>query len=69
VLYYHAGIVTKRAERAEFEAYGCDVFLLQTNPRARDARPGAGWVKLWQGSRPGDKSEAFVLYRLQAPRP
>lgn len=69
LLYYHAGIVTQRAERAEFEAYGCDVFLLQTNPKTRDARPGAGWVKVWQGSRPGDKSEAFVLYRVQAPRP
>ncbi|MBI5751021.1 MAG: glycosyltransferase family 39 protein [Hydrogenophilales bacterium] len=68
-LYYHAGIVTKRAERAEFDAYGCDVFLLQTDPRKRDARPGAGWVKLWQGSRPGDKSEAFALYRLREPRP
>ena len=68
-LYYHAGIVTKRAERAEFEAYGCDIFLLQTNLKKRDARPGAGWTKIWQGSRPGDKSEAFVLYRRQVQAP
>lgn len=63
MLYYYAGIRTTRAERSEYEAYGCDLFLLQTNPRRPDSRPGAGWVKLWQGSRPGDKSEAFVLYR------
>ena len=68
VLYSYAGISTQRVERAEFDAYGCDLFLLQTDPRQRDARPGAGWVKFWQGSRPGDKSEAFVLFKLQAPR-
>ncbi len=68
VLYSYAGITTQRVERVEFEAYGCDLFLLQTDPRQRDARPGAGWVKFWQGSRPGDKSEAFVLFKLQAPR-
>jgi 4-amino-4-deoxy-L-arabinose transferase-like glycosyltransferase len=63
VLYYYAGIITTRSERAEYAAYGCDLFLLQTDPRHPNARPGQGWVKLWQGSRPGDKSEAFVLYR------
>ena len=68
VLYYYAGITTQRVERAEFDAYGCDLFLLQTDPRHPDARPGAGWVKFWQGSRPGDKSEAFVLFRLQERR-
>ncbi len=68
VFYYYAGISTQRVERAEFDAYGCDLFLLQTDPRRPDARPGAGWVKIWHGSRPGDKSEAFVLYRLQERR-
>ena len=66
LLYYYAGISTTRAERAEFNAYGCDLFLLQTDPRHPDARPGAGWVKLWQGSRPGDKAEAFILFRQKA---
>lgn len=69
VLYYYAGIQTTRAERGEYAAYGCDLFLLQTNPRHPDARPGAGWVKLWQGSRPGDKTEAFVLFRQAKARP
>jgi len=68
MLYYYADIRTKRAERAEFDAYGCDLFLLQTNPRHPDSRPGAGWVKLWQGSRPGDKTEAFVLFRQKIVR-
>ncbi len=68
-LYYHAGIVTQRAERSEFDAYACDVFLLQKDPRVADARPGAGWKKIWQGSRPSDKSEVFVLYRLREPKP
>ncbi len=65
LLYYYGDILTQRAERGEFDAYGCDVFLLQTNPQHADARPGAGWQKYWQGSRPGDKSEAFALYRVQ----
>ena len=68
MLYYYAGISTTRIERAEYNAYGCDVFLLQTDPRHRDARPGAEWIKLWQGSRPGDKSEAFVLFRPKPAR-
>lgn len=63
MLYYYAGISTTRAERAEYNAYGCDLFLLQTDPRHPDARPGADWRKLWQGSRHGDKAEAFILYR------
>ena len=63
LLYYYAGISTTRAERAEYNAYGCDLFLLQTDPRHPDARPGADWLKLWQGSRPGDKAEAFILFR------
>ena len=67
LLYYYAGISTTRAERAEYNAYGCDLFLLQTDPRHSDARPGADWVKLWQGSRPGDKAEAFILFRQKAP--
>ena len=65
MLYYHAAITTTRIERAEYDAYGCDLFLLQTDPRHPDARPGAGWKKIWQGSRPGDKSEAFVLFRRE----
>ena len=65
LLYYYAGIVTTRIERAEYDAYGCDLFLLQTDPRHAEARPGAGWKKLWQGRRPGDKAEAFILFRRQ----
>lgn len=65
LLYYYGAIVTQRAERDEFDAYGCDVFLLQTNPQHADARPGEGWEKYWQGSRPGDKSEVFALYRAR----
>ena len=66
LLYYYAGITTTRVERAEYHAYGCDLFLLQTDPRHADARPGAGWVKLWQGSRPDDNAEAFILFRPES---
>ncbi len=69
LLHYYGGVLTTRAEVAEFDAYGCDVFLLQTNPRKPDARPGAGWEEFWRGSRPGDRNEAFLLFRPRVEAP
>lgn len=63
LLYYHAGITTRRLETQPGAERECDRLLLQVNPRRKPKPPGEGWVKVWQGSRPGDKSEAFVLYR------
>lgn len=63
LLYYHAGISTRRLEKDPGAAKECSRLLMQVNPRRKLAPPGEGWVKVWQGSRPGDKSEAFVLYR------
>lgn len=66
LLYYHAGIVTQRLEVHPDAASECDWLLTQVNPRRNHARAERGWVKVWQGGRPGDKSEAFVLYRREA---
>jgi len=39
----------------------CAVLLAQTTPtRAPDV--AAEWGEIWRGSRPGDRSEVFVLY-------
>jgi 4-amino-4-deoxy-L-arabinose transferase-like glycosyltransferase len=57
---YHAGIVTERIEvRA---AHDCRLLLVQDNVREPEASPGAHWKKIWEGRRPGDRSEKFRLY-------
>jgi hypothetical protein len=39
----------------------CKALIVQASPdRVPAAEPG--WTELWRGSRPGDKTELFVLY-------
>lgn len=67
MFHYHAGVVTKRVEVGN--AIGCDLHLVQQRGAAVDDSPGPGWRKLWQGKRPGDEKERFVLWqRLEASR-
>lgn len=43
-------------------ATSCGVLLVQATPlRVPDA--GADWSEVWRGSRPGDRTEMFILYR------
>ena len=58
-LNYFAGIKTVRAEART--AAACDILLEQGGERAGPAP--AGWQKIWEGSRPGDRSERLRLYR------
>ena len=46
------------------DAGRCDTLLAQVSPgRSRRPWTTARWKEAWRGSRPGDKSEALVLYR------
>ena len=62
-LEYHADIRARPFDFARPRA--CPLLLVQGNPRHEFDAPGAGWVKLADVGRPGDKSERFRLYRLQ----
>ena len=43
-------------------AGNCTTLLLQATP-GRLPDVGAQWSETWRGSRPGDKSEMFVVFR------
>ena len=60
---YHADIRPRAFDFARPQA--CPLLLVQGNPRHEFDAPGAGWTKLADVGRPGDKSERFRLYRLQ----
>jgi len=59
---YHAGIVTRRAEidAGGRHASRCPALLVQGRP-GEDDRVGAGWRRVWEGSRPRDR-ERYRLY-------
>lgn len=54
---YLAGIRTVGTRRGGGQ---CKLLLAQETPR-QTSRPG--WVKIWEGNRPGDKNERLRLYR------
>ena len=45
------------------DAARCPTLLAQVSPGREPPVDGSGWVEAWRGSRPGDRSEAFVVYR------
>lgn len=61
---YFAGIVT--APSGSGAGQRCHWLLTQGTVRADDSAPGAGWRKVWEGNRPGDRSEKIRLYRRDA---
>jgi 4-amino-4-deoxy-L-arabinose transferase-like glycosyltransferase len=61
MLHYHGGIITRRQESGA-RAHDCDLLLIQGHPRTDTPAP-AGWRKIWEGSRPGDKDERYRLYQ------
>jgi 4-amino-4-deoxy-L-arabinose transferase-like glycosyltransferase len=63
-LHYFSGIVTQPAESAT--AHNCPLRLEQT-PGDQSAAPPAGWHMVWEGHRPGDRSERLRLYRRDGP--
>ena len=60
---YHAGIRARPFDIVRPNA--CPLMLVQGNPQHEYDGPGAGWVKLADVGRPGDRSERYRLYRLQ----
>jgi 4-amino-4-deoxy-L-arabinose transferase-like glycosyltransferase len=62
-LSYHAGIRTRAFDRTKPTA--CPLALIQGSPRHEWGAPGAGWAKLADVGRPGDKAERYRLYRYE----
>lgn len=75
-----AGAGLAEAQRASFDyfadlrtlplestaAHRCHWLLTQSTSRHDEFSPGRGsWKKVWEGNRPGDKSEKFRLYRRE----
>lgn len=60
MLDYHAGIRT----RPESSRIDCGWLLVEEGPK-KGSTP-AGWTRVWEGHRPGDKTERLRLYRKSA---
>ncbi len=61
LLEYYAGILTRRTEvtgRIE-----CDVLLKQGGAADTNTLPGPEWREIWEGNRPGDKTERYRLFQ------
>ena len=61
---YFSGIVTISSELKASRR--CNWLLTQGTVRADENAPGKGWRKVWDGNRPGDRSEKIRLYRRDA---
>ncbi len=59
---YHAGIRPRPFDTLRPEA--CSLLIVQGSPKSEFDGPGAGWAKLADVGRPGDKSERYRLYRF-----
>jgi 4-amino-4-deoxy-L-arabinose transferase-like glycosyltransferase len=59
---YHAGIRARPFDIVRPNA--CPLLLVQGNPQHEFDGPGAGWAKLADVGRPGDRAERYRLYRL-----
>jgi 4-amino-4-deoxy-L-arabinose transferase-like glycosyltransferase len=64
LLHYFADIVTHREEVPD-RRRDCDLMLVQGTPQ-EEVAPEGEWIKIWEGSRPGDRSERYRLYRRLA---
>ena len=62
---YHAGI--RAAAFDVVRPNACPLLLVQGSPRHEFDGPGAGWAKLADVGRPGDRQERYRLYRLLKP--
>lgn len=58
--HYFAGVLT--VPESNWGAARCGLFLSQGTARSEDLPPGAGWRKIWEGNRRGDRVERFRLY-------
>lgn len=60
-LSYHAGLRTTPAPPRD--AKSCPYLIVQGSPRHENDAPGAGWRKLAEVGRPGDRGERYRLYQ------
>jgi 4-amino-4-deoxy-L-arabinose transferase-like glycosyltransferase len=65
LLDYLAGIRTVRPETGG-DTRPCDLWLVQGRPGEEPSMDG-GWVRSWEGARPGDGKEHFWLFRRLTP--
>ena len=65
-LHYHAGIRTRPFDPDEPKA--CALLIVQGQPSHELDAPGAGWVRIAEASRPGDRAERLRLYQLKSRR-
>jgi hypothetical protein len=66
LLDYYAGINTRRAPLTGKQE--CELLLVQGSA-SHPHEPGAEWVKLWEGARPGDNSERYWLFQRASINP
>jgi len=64
MLHYFADIKTLRVE-TKAKVSSCDLLLVQGLPLDESVMT-AGWKKIWEGHRPGDKDERFRLYQRRS---
>ncbi len=58
---YFSGIITIPGNSSAGRR--CNWLLTQGSVRDDDGAPSKGWKKIWEGNRPGDRSEKIRLYR------
>ncbi len=61
LLEYYAGILTRRTET--HKGIKCNLLLVQGSAKNPETPPGPEWRKIWEGNRPGDRSERYWLFR------
>jgi 4-amino-4-deoxy-L-arabinose transferase-like glycosyltransferase len=61
LLEYYAGILTRRTEVNP--QHRCELLLVQGSAHDLGTSPGPEWRKIWEGARPGDKSERYRLFQ------
>ncbi|MDD5330114.1 MAG: glycosyltransferase family 39 protein, partial [Sulfuricella sp.] len=61
VLEYYAGILTRRTEVSK--RIECDLLLKQGGATDANVLPGPEWREIWEGNRPGDKTERYRLFQ------
>ena len=59
---YYAGITITR--ESMLVSRQCDYLLVQEDVQNKNAEVMPNRLKLWEGHRPGDKKENYVLYRI-----
>ncbi|MEA3275470.1 MAG: glycosyltransferase family 39 protein [Pseudomonadota bacterium] len=67
MLHYVAGVTTQHIERPQDT--DCDIILVEARLRTHgaDVELGPGWRRIWEGQRPGDRRDLFVLFQRVGP--